>query len=302
MRRHRLEWGYELDHPSTTRRQFAAAGVPFHTAPTSTWNSIAERITLGNLRNAAENGLKHGATGYLNTDWGDYGHWQYLPVSYLGFGVGAAYSWCLETNRALDVPAAISHFAFDDPSGVIGTIAYDLGNVYQVPHVPHIHNSSVLFHLVQGAAKDEGRFKDDRRRFRGCAGASGIFNAAGRSARPDADLVKREFINAGHRSTPAPRAATLEETDKSICARSGRTIAEHTALWLTRNRPGGLADSLKHFDATPSIRIVHITNGWSSIESFNPLRMLPDRILRLAQHIVGAVHDERLPGWRRRRA
>ena len=39
----------------------------------------------------AENGLKHGAVGYLNTDWGDRGHWQVLPVSYLGFAAGAAY-------------------------------------------------------------------------------------------------------------------------------------------------------------------------------------------------------------------
>jgi hypothetical protein len=51
-----------------------------------------DRRAIENLRSAAEHGLKNGATGYLNTDWGDFGHLQYLPISFLGFALGAAYS------------------------------------------------------------------------------------------------------------------------------------------------------------------------------------------------------------------
>ena len=94
--------------------------MPFYVCPgTSTWCSLAGRTdnALGNLLNAAENGIKHGAIGYLNTDWGDRGHWQAPPVSYLGFAAGAAFSWALEANRAMDVPAVVSRFAFDDPTG-----------------------------------------------------------------------------------------------------------------------------------------------------------------------------------------
>jgi hexosaminidase len=91
-----LEWGYEADHPFDRHgRHFAEAGIPFYVCPgTSSWCSVAGRTdnALGNLLSAAENGLKHGASGYLNTDWGDAGHWQMLPVSYLGFAMGAAYS------------------------------------------------------------------------------------------------------------------------------------------------------------------------------------------------------------------
>ena len=43
---------------------------------------------------AAEAGRKHGAMGYLNTDWGDGGHPQPLAVSYLPYLLGAALSWC----------------------------------------------------------------------------------------------------------------------------------------------------------------------------------------------------------------
>ncbi len=260
-----LEWGYEFDHPFDEHgAQFAAAGVPFYVCPgTATWNSLVGRTdnALGNLRNAAENGLKHGATGYLNTDWGDRGHWQYLPMSYLGFGVGAAYSWCLEANQTLDVPQAIGRFAFDDPSGAMGKIAYDLGNVYQVPHVPRIHNSSVLFHLLQGAAGDEERFKDvtvedfettQKRIDAILASLSDVQMQC-----PDADLVKREFANAGRLLRHACRRALQllgQETDNAAMrADLEEAIAEHKALWLARNRPGGLADSLKHFDALQNV-------------------------------------------------
>ena len=130
-----LEWGYEADHPFDEHgAQFAQAGLTFYVCPgTSSWNSIGGRTdnALGNLRSAAANGLKHGASGYLNTDWGDNGHWQALPISELGFAMGAAYSWAWEANRAADVPQVISQCVFDDPSGNFGRVATDLGNVYQ---------------------------------------------------------------------------------------------------------------------------------------------------------------------------
>ncbi|MGC8805527.1 MAG: beta-N-acetylhexosaminidase, partial [Candidatus Ratteibacteria bacterium] len=97
-----LEWGYEAEHPFEQRcRNIARTGIPFYVCPgTSSWNSIAGRTEncLGNLVNAAKNGIRFGAIGMLNTDWGDNGHWQYLPVSYIGFGYGAGVSWCFSSN------------------------------------------------------------------------------------------------------------------------------------------------------------------------------------------------------------
>ena len=143
-----LEWGYEAKHPFDDHgAKFAQAGLQFYVCPgTSSWNSIAGRThnALGNLLNAAENGLKHGASGYLITDWGDNGHWQVLPVSYLGFAAGAAYAWALEANRALDVARAVSQHAFQDSTGSLGRAAYDLGNVYRSVGVEP-HNSSEIF-------------------------------------------------------------------------------------------------------------------------------------------------------------
>ncbi len=200
-----LEWGYEFDHPFDEHGAlFAAAGVPYYVCPgTSSWNSIAGRTdnALGNLLRAAENGRSHGALGYLITDWGDRGHWQYLPVSYLGFGAGAGYAWCVDSNRDLDVARAVSLYAFDDLSGTMGRIAYDLGNVYQVPGVPRLHNSSVLFWLLQDAPQLQAHadtvpaasFEATLARID--AILSGLVTAP--MARHDADLVKREIANGG---------------------------------------------------------------------------------------------------------
>ncbi len=87
-----LEWGYEANHPFDQEgAAFAAAGIPYYVCPgTSTWNSITGRTdnAIANLKSAARSGQRHGAIGYLITDWGDNGHLQYQPTSYLGFLAG----------------------------------------------------------------------------------------------------------------------------------------------------------------------------------------------------------------------
>ena len=137
-----LNWGYEADHPfEKEAAAFAAAGVPFHVCPgTSTWNSIAGRTDncLANLQNAADAGRKHGAAGYLITDWGDNGHLQYQSASYLGFMAGAAMSWCAETNADTDWPTALDRFGLPG----LGRAAVRLGNVYQSVPKPNANIGS----------------------------------------------------------------------------------------------------------------------------------------------------------------
>lgn len=255
-----LEWGYEADHPFDEHgRLFASAGVPFYVCPgTASWNAIAGRTdnALGNLRNAAENGLKYGAGGYLNTDWGDRGHWQYLPVSYLGFAAGAADSWCLETNKDLDIVRTVSLFAFEDPSGTMGRIAYDLGNIYQVPGVPYLHNSSILFWLLQNhdtvmeriGESSPQAFRETMARIDAILAPL----AEVKMGRPDAELIKREYANAGRLLRHACRRALQlmgeGENSATLLADLEQAIEEHKALWLARNRPGGLNDSLAYFE------------------------------------------------------
>ena len=253
-----LEWGYDADHPFEEHcRQYAATGLPFYVCPgTSSWNSIAGRTEncIANLEDAARNGIEHGAVGFLNTDWGDNGFWQYLPISYLGFAVGAAVSWCFPSNSGLDVRAALDLHCFRDDARVMGKLVYDLGNAYQ--HCgKEIGNATVLFQcLHDDPITDFPEVTPNTlaatRRF---VEATLAPLAAARLRRPDAALIRDELLNAGRMLVAAcERGAWQKRGGRPTSAERRRfagilrvILGEHRRLWMARNRPGGLQDSTR---------------------------------------------------------
>lgn len=259
-----LNWGYEADHPfELEASQFEEAGIPFYVCPgTSSWLSIAGRTknALDNLLNAAEAGLKHGANGYLITDWGDQGHWQSLPVSYLGIIDGAALAWSLETNRNLDLPTALNRHAFEDEAGVMGELAYELGNLYLLPGLTR-NNSSGLFWILQRSPEDlkqvQQQLDPDKARY---VPETTLVEALSRIERimenleksrmpsPEAELVKREYRLTANLLGLACQRGLLALEPARFQSEYGAGIAaiieEYKQVWLSRNQPGGLADSL----------------------------------------------------------
>ncbi len=130
-----LNWGYEAGHPFDREGEiFAKSKIPYYVCPgTSTWMTLIGRHdnAFANLKEAARAGRKHGATGYLNTDWGDGGHPQPLAVSYLPFILGAAASWCPGPHdESLLVPVA-NRDVFEDATGKTGEAALALGFAHQ---------------------------------------------------------------------------------------------------------------------------------------------------------------------------
>jgi hypothetical protein len=126
-----LNWGYEPKHPFDREAGlFANSKLPFYVCPgTSAWMSLIGRHDNGfaNLRQAAKAGRKHGAIGYLNTDWGDGGHPQPLAVSYMPYLLGAALSWCAQSaDEKLLVPV-LSRDLFHDPTQRLAEAALALG-------------------------------------------------------------------------------------------------------------------------------------------------------------------------------
>jgi hexosaminidase len=260
-----LEWGYEADHPFAEHgARFASSGIPFYVCPgTSSWNSLAGRTdnALANIRNAAENGLRHGAIGLLNTDWGDRGHWQALPISYLGFAAGAAYSWCVKSAPSLDLPQALSMHAFADSSGEMGRLAYDLGNVYRTVGVEP-RNSTVPFHVLQmplGSIREKFptiRAEDYALTLDAISQAMRQLTRE-RMRRSDAQLIKDEFLNTARLLQHSCRRGLLaleggadgpEEARRQLNFDMMGIIQEYSRLWLARNRPGGLADSVRRLE------------------------------------------------------
>ncbi|HVJ17340.1 MAG TPA: family 20 glycosylhydrolase [Polyangiaceae bacterium] len=267
-----MEWGYEKDHPFAEHlEKFSSAGLEFYVCPgTSSWNSIAGRThnALGNIKNAIRTGLEHGASGVLNTDWGDNGHLQPLCVSYLGLLAGAALSWNAASNvdeRDLMGDLLDLH-CFGDKSGKLGRLAYDLGNAYRdVGTEPH--NNSALFMLLMAGDKTdafEGLSPEALARAR-----SRVTEIKQELERPDRQNgeVQRgraelhwaarmlEFCcDLGQARLDGEAVRPLAEIEggrrAALAHELGALIEEHRKLWLGRNRPGGLADSVARLERT----------------------------------------------------
>jgi hypothetical protein len=250
-----LEWGYEADHPFDAHGAlFAASKIPFYVCPgTSSWNSLAGRTRnmRENLRSAAENGRKHGACGFLITDWGDGGHWQPLSVSYAGFTYGAGVSWCFEQNRDMDVAAAIdAHWAAGFGSALLG-----LGDVYRSCGALR-GNVSELFCLLSKpraqvslpAGITAETLQAVLKAVEGWAQSVSRVSAIGAEERTVASEVA-QVIKLLRASCHRGLAFLDGSIDKPECRRTlGREMDalmdSHARVWRLRNRTGGLDDSL----------------------------------------------------------
>jgi len=252
-----LNWGYDDNHPYNKEcRAFAEAGIEFHVCPgTSSWNSITGRTDncLKNLEDAAYYGLKYGATGYLNTDWGDGGHHQVLPISYVGFAAGAAYSWHLKTNKKVDLAGAISRHFFEDNTGLLGQFCLDLGRTLnRLPGLKR-KNASAIGQLYNSKAIQNKRFdlsKLNKGQFDRAQAWLEKISRDIEKAEPkccDRELVINELNHAVAMSQHAINRGRYAKS-KNISADTLRSelqniIMSHEEQWLARNRSGGLRES-----------------------------------------------------------
>ncbi len=255
-----LEWGYEASHPFEAHGAlFAQSGVPFYVCPgTSSWQSMVGRTTnmRGNLQNAAENGLKHGARGYLITDWGDFGHWQPPMVSYAGYAYGAALSWAYAANKDCDLGTLLNLFAFKDSSGKLGHLALEIGDLYRTVQSVHLNSALMVRALFTPLPKiREGKllwrepiqYNPEEVRI-------AMLQMEGRAAQLDgaqpADpLILDEYRTAIglwlHGCKRLLKAADDSAYSNAALADDLRPLmGAFAANWLARSRSGGLGDSL----------------------------------------------------------
>ncbi len=267
-------WGYEGGEEAAQEweRQctlLAASKVPFYVCPgTSSWNSITGRSdnAIDNCRISAISGLKQGAIGFLNTDWGDNGHWQPFSISFLGFAYGAAVSWCIQANDSLDLPPLLDQFIFNDTAGIMGKLAYDLGEVYKIIGPEHTNGQTLAYALQRstdnikaslpslesvGGKQTESQADTLRRAAETISKIMEPINKA-HMQRPDAELITAEFQQAANLLTHSINRLlfiTDEEGSPDMLLKELQPLlAQQRTNWLARNRSGGLEDSLQHFD------------------------------------------------------
>ncbi|WP_432492350.1 family 20 glycosylhydrolase [Kineococcus auxinigenes] len=244
-------------------RLLLQAGVPFWVAPgASNWNSLLGRFdnAVENMVDAAEVGLENSAQGYLNTSWGDGGHWDPPSVAFGPALFGGAVSWCLQANRDLDVAAVLDEHVLADPTGTVGRVLVRTGRVCADLGVPML-NASPLHRALQEADELAAPDVPAPERLREALDVLARCREDLRAADPacaDGDVVVRELTQAIRLAELAaryllPRAEGAEGPDpataRALLAELDALVQEQRACWLLRARPGGLDDSTARFTA-----------------------------------------------------
>jgi len=128
-----LDWGYNAGADLGSERKLQAAGLEHWTCPgVSTWSRIFANVpnACANIAQRAAMGRRTGATGLLNTDWGDGGHPQMPSASFHGYAWGAEQSWApkLNTDRD-DFDRRFAWAWFGDDSGLFGKLYKETGEM-----------------------------------------------------------------------------------------------------------------------------------------------------------------------------
>ena len=232
---------------------------------TSAWNTVGGRWhnAAGNIRNFAAAGLKHGAEGLLNTDWGDNGHRQFLAVSLMGFAFGAAESWNPGAADVAGFPRSFARHAFNQPAAKLGDAIEALGRVY-LQYDAKPNQDPMYFNLDQPLTVPSftwGRTVDLYPPAE-LAGVLGSLPPASAWAAPADDefdrLALAEYALSARtlavyclRSSIAwdlglgrkVPAATLRHLASELDA----LAADFRRLWLARNKPSRLGDNMRRF-------------------------------------------------------
>jgi len=247
-----LEWGYEANHPFDAHaKKLAAAGLPFYVCSgTSSWNSLGGRTDnmVANTTSAAESGMKHGAHGYIVCDWGDWGHWHPLVLSYPGFICAAGMCWNLERNRNAPWVAVADAYITEG----LGQILFDLGEVYRLCGATH-SNSTELFHILSKPitrAIAPGVTIETLQR-----ACTRIEEIAASIPENDSILTQevrhaaRLMLTACHKGIAMLDGSITQPTTRfALQCEIDALILAHQHLWLLRNSQGGLSDSTKRFE------------------------------------------------------
>ena len=249
-----VEWGYEASHPFDARcGRIARAGLPLWVAPgTSSWSSMSGRIAnmTANVRAAVDAAVAHHGRGVVVCDWGNDGHFQYLPVSWPAFVTTAALAW--NPADEPDVAGALAHFVTDDVA--LAEATWRLGHVNDgiTPSVPEAGTLAALLtspssaELLAAAGMTDEMLAAADDELVECieqAGRAGSDVADGRLWADEVSAAAswlRLAVAAARHRLGWPVTNTADE----FVEEHRRLLAEHRRLWLARNRPSGIDRSV----------------------------------------------------------
>lgn len=146
-----LDWGYEAAESYPSTHIFGESGRTFWVCPgTSSWNTLFPRLHNANtnIRNFVRDGVSAGAQGMLITDWGDYGHYQPIGLSWYGYLFGAAQAWSGGITTEGEFDAAFGPLFFGQAHQQILESVHTLARTNTLPGIiPHANVSLTVLAL-----------------------------------------------------------------------------------------------------------------------------------------------------------
>ncbi len=246
-------WGYDAGHPFAEQcATLKQLGRTFLVAPgASTWNSLSSRWENArrNIREAVDNAVSGGASGFLMTAWGDNGnHWAW-PVMYPSL----VYAACLAWNPLADpdMRDALDSTFFGDGGASAGALMEYLGTDAVAPKT--VRNKSVLWELLfnppaRRQVATEGVSEEDI--LRTLAHLDRVESALSSLPHDGADpFLRDELLNGVALSKLGCRRGLAEITgkpDARLRHDLQSAIGDYERVWLLRSRVGGLAESAGH--------------------------------------------------------
>ncbi|MGB4006116.1 MAG: glycoside hydrolase family 20 zincin-like fold domain-containing protein [Halanaerobiales bacterium] len=172
-----LNWEYSGEPDEEKVRIVYEAGISQYLCPgVSGWNHLMNDLdkAFSNIEKMVSYGRKYGALGILNTDWGDYGHINFLGNSMPGMVFAAALSWNPETierfpqiqdlaQRYRELDRKISIMELNDSEGEIVTLLRELARQQLI-------NWADLVHWKEGKYKETSLEIDAEGLFSGISG------------------------------------------------------------------------------------------------------------------------------------
>lgn len=149
-----IDWGYDANYPFKTHLQkLSELKIKFLAAPaTTSWCSFLGRTLdwVENIQNACIYTHMYGGEGVLLTDWGDFGHLQFLPISYAPIVYAGLLSWRVKEGTILMLADYLNKYVFSDSKKLMANTIMDFGNYYKY-YNEYRGNGTVAFYIFMWA-------------------------------------------------------------------------------------------------------------------------------------------------------
>jgi hypothetical protein len=239
-------WGYDAGHPFKEQcGRLRELGRNYLVAPgTSAWQSFTGRLdnALTNQAEAVGAAVRHEARGILLTTWGDNGHHQPWPTSWLPMAAGLAQAWGFAANAKTDFAAGCAILGGLSPAEgkVVADALQQLGTL-DGKITKANRNKSLTWDFLTANPDALAKFTDGVTPAEISASQAHLAEAESLIAQIADATIHEELSLGAHLAGAGLRRAAGQAISVEEQARLKK---EYEIVWLRRSRPGGLSESV----------------------------------------------------------